>query len=133
MRSTGFFFYAAQILLFLFPLVILAQEDGGKTAEVWEQDWDEHKMMEEIDFEVKDWHDFDGIRFFYQNFNFHTGGRFVLDAIKYSYANDRRSGIELNDARLFIGNSFKQRLKGVDFAFWIVAGCLLLLGTIRRR
>lgn len=50
--------------------------------------------------------EFPPFRFHGEDFNLQLGGRFVLDAARYSHANDRRSGFEFDDARLILeGNT----------------------------
>jgi len=42
-----------------------------------------------------------------EDFNLQIGGRIVLDAVRYSHANHRRSGFELDDARLVLSGEYR--------------------------
>jgi hypothetical protein len=49
-----------------------------------------------------DWHEFDGVHLFFPGHHLRVGGRFAIDGIRYDSSNSRSSGLEFDDARLYI-------------------------------
>lgn len=81
---------AVALLLFLFCTFIAAQEEEESGTE---QKFDLARFL--------------SIRLHGEEFNLSFGGRFVLDAVRYSHANDRRSGFEFDDARLIFEGDYR--------------------------
>jgi len=52
------------------------------------------------------WDANDGLRIRGDGFELRTGGRLVIDAVRYGHANERTSGLEVDDARLYITGGY---------------------------
>jgi hypothetical protein len=119
--------FASLILLAAAPVLMAQTNDPSGDSTDWRDCW--HA-----------WEDFDGFHLHADDLELHTGGRFAIDAVKYNHANDRRSGLELDDARLFIEGRYgilswwiEPDLVGVDTPrnFYEFRGTLELEDDIR--
>lgn len=79
------------------------EEGEPETTEETAEEAEEESEVE-VEFDL-DWEDFHGLEIHTPDVDMHLGGRFALDLIKYGHANERSSGLELDDARLILDGS----------------------------
>jgi len=86
-------------MLFLSAGLVAAQEEAS--GPLWSSLWvkkGDTLSLKGFETDIDSWH-------------LHVGGRFAVDAIRYSYANARRSGVEFDAAQLVFEGAYKDRFR----------------------